>query len=93
MQYVPGWDCHGLPIEVKALQAQKEKGVHNLTPVQIRDVARGLATRTVEQQKAGFKNWGVMGEWENAYRTMDASFEMRQLDVFKKLVENGKRHG
>jgi len=88
VNYIPGWDCHGLPIEIKALQAQKKD--HAVTDaVSVREAARELATRTVEEQKAGFKDWAVMGDWENAYKTMEKGFEIRQLEVFKKMFEKG----
>jgi isoleucyl-tRNA synthetase len=88
VSYIPGWDCHGLPIEIKALQAQKKD--HAITDaVSVREAARELATRTVEEQKAGFKEWAVMGDWENAYKTMEKDFEIRQLEVFKKMFEKG----
>lgn len=88
VSYIPGWDCHGLPIEIKALQALK---VHHgdVSAVDIRKAARELATSTVEEQKAGFREWGVMGDWENAYKTMEKGFEMRQLRVFKEMVKRG----
>lgn len=89
VEYVPGWDCHGLPIEIKALQAQK-KDAANTDPVSVREAARELATRTVEEQMKGFKEWAVMGDWENAYRTMERDFEIRQLEVFKRMFEKGE---
>jgi isoleucyl-tRNA synthetase len=88
VSYVPGWDCHGLPIEVKALQAQK-KDAAQTSPVTIRKAARELATRTIEDQKRGFKEWAVMGDWDNAYKTMERGFEIRQLEVFKSMFEKG----
>ncbi|KAF2814740.1 isoleucyl-tRNA synthetase [Mytilinidion resinicola] len=88
VSYVPGWDCHGLPIELKALQAAKDPGAR-MSPVRVRKAARALAERTVKEQMAGFKAWGVMGDWSNAYRTMDKAFEMRQLKVFREMVVKG----
>ncbi|KAH7120003.1 isoleucyl-tRNA synthetase-like protein [Dendryphion nanum] len=88
VNYIPGWDCHGLPIEVKALQAQK-KDAASTDPVSVREAARELATRTVEEQKTGFKEWAVMGDWDNAYKTMERGFEIRQLEVFKEMFEKG----
>jgi isoleucyl-tRNA synthetase len=61
----------------------------NTDPVSVRAAARELATRTVEEQKKGFKEWAVMGDWDNAYKTMDRGFEIRQLEVFKKMFEKG----
>ncbi|CAO2657603.1 Nn.00g037290.m01.CDS01 [Neocucurbitaria sp. VM-36] len=86
--YIPGWDCHGLPIEIKALQAQK-KDAAETDPVSVREAARELATRTVEEQKRGFKEWAVMGDWAGAYMTMEREFEIRQLEVFKRMFEKG----
>ncbi|KIW07338.1 isoleucine-tRNA ligase [Verruconis gallopava] len=88
VHYVPGWDCHGLPIEVKALQAL-QKHHDDVGSVAVRQAARQLAERTVEEQKKGFKEWAVMGDWGNAYRTMDRDFEMRQLGIFKEMVDKG----
>ncbi|ORY10684.1 tRNA synthetases class I-domain-containing protein [Clohesyomyces aquaticus] len=87
VSYIPGWDCHGLPIEIKALQAQKKDA--NADPVSVREAARELATRTIEEQQRGFKEWAVMGDWYNAYKTMDRDFEIRQLEVFKHIFEKG----
>jgi isoleucyl-tRNA synthetase len=93
VKYVPGWDCHGLPIELKALQKQKEAGkidnASQLGAIAVRQAARALAHDTVEAQKAGFQAWGVMGEWDKAWRSMDKDFEMRQLDVFKSMLSKG----
>lgn len=88
IHYVPGWDCHGLPIEMKALQSAGKRAAE-LTPVQIRQLAKGLATKTIEDQKAGFKEWGVMGEWENPYMTLQKDYEIRQLGVFRDMVKRG----
>ncbi|KAI8937538.1 hypothetical protein NX059_005256 [Plenodomus lindquistii] len=88
VSYVPGWDCHGLPIEIKALQAEK-KDATEISPVNVRRAARGLAASTIKQQMEGFKTWGVMGDWDNAYQTMNREFEIRQLEVFKTMFEKG----
>ena len=93
VDYVPGWDCHGLPIELKALQVQKDLGqlgdVERRGALAIRKAARKLATNTVEEQKKGFQDWAIMADWENAWRTMDKDFEIGQLEVFKRMVEKG----
>lgn len=88
VHYVPGWDCHGLPIEVKALQAL-QKHHDDMGPVAVRQAARDLAERTVQEQKKGFRNWAIMGDWDHAYKTMDKDFEMRQLGIFKEMVDRG----
>ncbi|KAM5456750.1 isoleucine-tRNA ligase [Microsporum audouinii] len=93
VQYVPGWDCHGLPIELKALQGQKELGDLRSAgrdgAAQIRSAARQLAEKTVSQQMEGFRKWAIMGDWDNAYTTMNKDFERRQLGVFLGMVEKG----
>ncbi|KAF2856594.1 isoleucyl-tRNA synthetase-like protein [Plenodomus tracheiphilus IPT5] len=90
VSYIPGWDCHGLPIEIKALQAlQAKREDEDITPVIIRKAARDLAMRTIVQQKQGFQTWGVMGDWDNAYQTMAHDFEIRQLQVFRAMFEKG----
>lgn len=88
VSYIPGWDCHGLPIEIKALQAQK-KDLAQTDPVSVRDAATQLATEAVGKQMKGFKEWAVMGDWDNAYKTMEKGFEIRQLEVFKQMFEAG----
>jgi len=95
--YIPGWDCHGLPIELKALQAGSGSGSvtdavergRAMTALDIRRQARELATATVESQRKVFETWGVMAEWERAYKTMDSGYEIQQLEVFKEMVGRG----
>jgi isoleucyl-tRNA synthetase len=92
--YVPGWDCHGLPIEIKALEAEREKRVDGepegvLDAIGIRRAARALASKTVEEQMKGFREWGIMADWTSAWKTMDKSFEIAQLGVFQKMVKKG----
>jgi isoleucyl-tRNA synthetase len=89
--YVPGWDCHGLPIEIKALEKQRtrEGGDQNLDAVGIRAVARELAATTVEEQKKGFREWGIMADWDRAWKTMDKSFEIGQLRIFQEMTRRG----
>jgi isoleucyl-tRNA synthetase len=93
VHYVPGWDCHGLPIELKALQRLKEQengtDEKQLGLADIRKLARSLASETVEEQKAGFREWAIMGDWDNAWTTMDKDFEIRQLQVFQRMQEQG----
>ncbi|PKS08286.1 hypothetical protein jhhlp_005230 [Lomentospora prolificans] len=84
--YRPGWDCHGLPIELKALGAA---GAKNLTASEIRASARKLASDTVLKQMAGFKSYAVMSDWDARWTTMDAEFEIQQLRLFQRLVRQG----
>ncbi len=92
VDWVPGWDCHGLPIELKALQEQgKQLGIslQKTDPVNIRNAARRLAAKTVEKQKKSFREWAIMADWDNAWTTMDKRFEIDQLHVFKEMVKKG----
>ena len=94
VEYIPGWDCHGLPIEIKALQRRAEESDERtkngpLSALDIRRLARELASATIEEQKAGFREWAVMADWNHAWKTMDKGFELRQLDIFKRMVEKG----
>lgn len=100
VRYVPGWDCHGLPIEMKALEAsapqdgKKKKNAIStahttMTPVEIRAAARTLASRTVLSQMDEFKSYAVMADWEGRWTTMDAEFEIRQLELFLSMVRRG----
>jgi isoleucyl-tRNA synthetase len=67
VSYIPGWDCHGLPIELKAVKSKQGK---YLSAPTIRAIARNFAEKTVQRQLEEFKSWGVMGDWENRWLTM-----------------------
>ncbi|CAD5118933.1 DgyrCDS7608 [Dimorphilus gyrociliatus] len=89
VHYKPGWDCHGMPIEQKALAAIKSEH-SELSPMQIRHTAEKFAGKTIERQKAAFKRWGVMADWNNeCYFTFDKEYEAKQLDLFYDLYEKG----
>ncbi|KAI8971969.1 tRNA synthetases class I-domain-containing protein [Mycotypha africana] len=88
--YRPGWDCHGLPIELKALQHIRRKGSDSaLTPMDIRKIAKQKALSEVKQQMESFKSWGVMGDWEKPYLTLTKDYEMRQLQVLTDMIKHG----
>ncbi|XP_078505927.1 isoleucine--tRNA ligase, mitochondrial [Lissotriton helveticus] len=88
VNYVPGWDCHGLPIELKAL-AELGEEVQNLSAMDIREKAKDFAERAIEKQKSAFIRWGVMADWNNCYYTYDKKYESKQLNVFYKMHEKG----
>ncbi|KAJ6499704.1 isoleucyl-tRNA synthetase [Mycena vitilis] len=90
VQYIPGWDCHGLPIENKALQELGEDSA-SLPPLAIRHAAHKTALREIDTQKEQFQRLGIMADWSNesTYRTIDHIYQMRQLRVFRDMVENG----
>ena len=86
--YVPGWDCHGLPIEVKVLEELGDE--RETTPtVRIRELCRDYALKFVEKQKQQFKSLGVSGDWENPYLTLHHGYESGVLEVFAGMVGNG----
>lgn len=92
IKFVPGWDCHGLPIEIKAVEQANERTTsHDVSadPIQIREAAESLATDAIAKQKASFRQWGIMADWKNPWKTMDANFELRQLEVFSTMVKKG----
>ncbi|KAG9013802.1 isoleucine-tRNA ligase [Tulasnella sp. JGI-2019a] len=90
VSYIPGWDCHGLPIECKALEELKV-GHEQVPPAKIRETARGVASRAIDIQREEFKQFGVMADWseQGTYRTFDHDYEIRQLRVFQELVRKG----
>ena len=89
VRYVPGWDCHGLPIELKVLQKMKSSERRDLTPLKLRQRAKGFALDTVQKQSEGFQRYGVWGDWDKPYLTLTPEYEAAQLGVFGKMVENG----
>ena len=86
--YVPGWDTHGLPIELKVTEALGDK-VKTMSPIEIRKECRKYALKWVEKQKAEFIRLGIMGEWENPYITLIPEYEAEELRVFKEIYNNG----
>ncbi|CAH4023830.1 unnamed protein product [Pieris brassicae] len=92
VHYVPGWDCHGLPIEFKALQKAKKysKNSEPSDPIQTRQIARTFALDTVQKQKETFESWGIMADWEKqCYLTLDKSYVRNQLWQFYKMYKEG----
>ncbi|EDZ96260.1 isoleucyl-tRNA synthetase [Limnospira maxima CS-328] len=89
VRYVPGWDCHGLPIELKVLQQMKQSEREQLTPLTLREKARDFALKTVEEQKTQFQRYGVWGDWENPYLTLTPEYEAAQIAVFGVMVLKG----
>jgi len=89
VRYVPGWDCHGLPIELKVLQAMKGEERKQLTPITLRQKAAEFAQKTVDEQRESFKRYGVWGNWENPYLTLTPEYEAAQIEVFGQMVLKG----
>ncbi len=89
VRYVPGWDCHGLPIELKVLQKMKSKERQNLSPLQLRQKASEFARQTMEEQREGFQRFGIWGDWNNPYLTLAPEYEAAQIAVFGKMALKG----
>ena len=83
--YVPGWDCHGLPIE---LQVEKKHG-KAIPPAQFRQLCRAYAAEQIERQKKDFIRLGVLGDWDHPYLTMDFKTEADIIRALGKINENG----
>ncbi len=89
VRYVPGWDCHGLPIELKVLQSMDPEQRANLTPLKLRYKARDFAHKAIERQKASFKRLGIWGDWEQPYLTLQPEYEAAQIEVFGQMALKG----
>ena len=83
--YVPGWDCHGMPIEI---QIEKQFGKH-LPTAEVQAKARAYAQVQVEKQKKDFERLGVLGDWQNPYLTMDFKNEADEIRALGKIFEKG----
>ena len=103
IKFVPGWDCHGLPIELKALQSTSSTSSPSSTlqPIQIRHKAQEWANQAILEQTKDFIRWGILANWDilntqtntldpkgNAYITMNKEYEAEQLRIFENLVNN-----
>jgi isoleucyl-tRNA synthetase len=84
-QYIPGWDCHGLPIE----NAIEKLHGRNLPRDAMQAKSRAFATEQIAQQMADFKRLGVLGQWDNPYKTMDYVNEAAEIRAFKRVMERG----
>jgi isoleucyl-tRNA synthetase len=82
--YVPGWDCHGLPIEYKVVKESRD-----LAPLEVRKRCEAFARKFIDIQREQFKRLGVFGDWEHPYLTMDPKYEAEILRAFAIFVEKG----
>src|SRR6476659_6990305 len=82
--YVPGWDCHGLPIEYKVVKESRE-----LSPLEVRKRCEAFARKFIDIQREQFKRLGMFGDWEQPYLTMDPKYEAEILRAFAVFVEEG----
>ncbi len=83
--YIPGWDCHGLPIE----NAIEKKFGRNLARDEMQAKSRAFASEQIDLQRTDFKRLGVLGDWDHPYRTMDFKNEADEIRAFKRVIERG----
>jgi isoleucyl-tRNA synthetase len=86
--YVPGWDCHGLPIELMVEKKVGKPG-KKVTVAEFREKCRAYAERQIDGQRKDFIRLGVLGDWQNPYKTMDFSSEANIIRAFGEIVESG----
>ncbi len=86
--YIPGWDCHGLPIEL-AVEKKHGKPGQKLDAAGFRAACRAFAAAQVDAQRRDFKRLGVFGDWDHPYLTMDPRYEAHQIRALGKIIANG----
>jgi len=86
--YIPGWDCHGLPIEQK-VEEQVGKPGEKVSPAEFRQICRDYAASQIEIQKVDFIRMGVIGDWDNPYLTMNFDTEANIIRALGKVIKNG----
>ncbi|KGE03738.1 isoleucine--tRNA ligase [Pseudohaliea rubra] len=89
--YVPGWDCHGLPIELNVEKKVGKPG-HKVSAAEFRERCRAYARQQIDGQRADFVRMGVIGDWDNPYLTMDFAFEADIIRTLGLLIDNGHLH-
>ncbi len=89
VRFVPGWDCHGLPIELKVLQKLSKTERETLTPLGLRKKATMYALEQVDNQMSGFKRWGIWADWDNPYLTLQKEYEAAQIKLFGEMALKG----
>ena len=81
--FIPGWDCHGLPIEHKVIKNSKE----NLNKLELRLKCKNFANKFIEEQKKDFINLGILADWKSLYKTMDKNYEYEVINLFANMIE------
>jgi isoleucyl-tRNA synthetase len=87
--YIPGWDCHGLPIEFKVTQEMRKAGDVDASPVVIRKACDAYARKYIDIQRTQFKRLGILGDWDNPYLTLNKAYEADELRLFADIIEQG----
>ncbi|MEQ8265269.1 isoleucine--tRNA ligase [Pseudohaliea sp.] len=89
--YVPGWDCHGLPIELNVEKKVGKPG-HKVSAAEFRERCRAYARQQIDGQRTDFVRMGVIGDWDNPYLTMNFAFEADIIRTLGQLIDNGHLH-
>src|SRR5512133_3557168 len=87
--YIPGWDCHGLPIEFKVSQEMRKAGDTTSDAATIRRACEAYARKYIDIQREQFKRLGVLGDWDHPYLTLNKEYEAEELRLFANIVEQG----
>ena len=87
--YIPGWDCHGLPIEFKVTQEMRKAGDTNSDAASIRRACDAYARKFIDIQRTQFKRLGVLGDWDNPYLTLNKEYEAEELRLLADIVDQG----
>src|SRR5262252_1550112 len=87
--YVPGWDCHGLPIEFKVSQDMRKAGDTASDAATVRKACEAYARKYIDIQRTQFKRLGVLGDWDRPYLTLNKEYEAEELRLFADIVEQG----
>lgn len=87
--YVPGWDCHGLPIEFKVTQQMRKAGKGDASAAEIRTACEEYARKFIDIQREQFKRLGVLGKWDDPYLTLKKEYEAEELRLFADIVDKG----
>src|SRR3954463_8994852 len=87
--YIPGWDCHGLPIEFKVSQEMRKAGDTSSDAVSIRKACDAYARKYIDLQRTQFKRLGVLGDWDKPYLTLNKEYEADELRMFADIVDQG----
>lgn len=87
--FIPGWDCHGQPIEHKVEQMLGTQKFNQLSTAKIRELCRKMAVEQVDTQRQGFKRLGVLAKWNDPYLTYTHDYDATDIEIFKKIYDRG----
>ncbi|MBP3691690.1 MAG: class I tRNA ligase family protein, partial [Clostridia bacterium] len=87
--YIPGYDTHGLPTELKARKHAGAEQSEHATPLQLRKLCRDFANTFADQQRVQFERLGILGDWDHPYKTLTSDYVARQIEVFGAMAEKG----